>query len=231
MLFTIKALKLSRCDDECGFTDLRRNIMQADNDGHILNSSILALNKYYIALKVISARRAFVLLSKDNAEVVHKNNGRFAGYNLWDWVKESENNHLSSGEYVHTPTLKILVPRVIRLLKYDRMPRRELKFNRKNILCRDNYQCQYCGKKYSTSALTIDHVVPRYRGGVGEWTNLVTCCNKCNARKGGRLPNEADMKLIRNPQKPKFDREILKLMQNKQYTLWKEFINNIEDIS
>ncbi len=223
--------------------------MEADSNGNILSSSVLVLNKFYMALRVISARRAFVFLAKDFAEVIHKSNGRFETYRFDHWIEESRTNGRSATDYVHTPSLQIMVPRVIRLLEYGKMPRRELKFNRKNILVRDNYQCQYCGakprperdklrpeghrsgKKYQLGSMTMDHIVPRSRGGTTEWTNVVTCCSKCNTKKGGRLPREAGMKLITKPQSPKFSHSISKMLDDKRYVFWKDFIKDLPEIS
>lgn len=231
--------------------------MEPDSSGSILSSSVLVLNKFYTALRVISARRAFVFLAKDSAEVIHKNNGRFENYRFDHWIEESRNNGREFTDYIHTPSLKIMVPRVIRLMEYGKLPRRELKFNRKNIMIRDNYQCQYCGvkprqerdklhpeghppdhairagrggKKQALSSMTIDHIVPRSRGGTTEWTNAVTCCSKCNTKKGGRLPQEAGMKLIAKPQAPKFNQSIFRLFNDQRYALWKEFIKDLSEI-
>ena len=199
---------------------------------NLLNTNVLVLNKLYMALRVVTVRRAFVFLAKDSAEVLYKNNGRFENCGLGNWFQiSSENNGNPSDEYIHTPNRRILIPRVIRLLEYDKMPRREWKLNRKNILLRDNCQCQYCGKKYPLSSMTIDHVIPRSRGGTASWTNVATCCNKCNAKKGGRLPQEAGMKLITKPQKPNFNSGISKLLNDKKYSIWKEFIKDSAGIS
>lgn len=218
------------------------NFMESDSSRAVLSSSVLVLNKFYTALRVISARRAFVFLAKDYAEVIHKSNGRFETYRFDHWIEESRTNGRELTDYVHTPSLQIMVPRVIRLLEYGKMPRRELKFNRKNILVRDNYQCQYCGataesrpnrggKKYPLGSMTIDHIVPRSRGGKTEWTNAVTCCSRCNTKKGGRLPQEAGMKLIAKPQAPKFNHSISRMLDDKRYVFWKEFIKDLSEIS
>src|SRR5690606_18411404 len=106
-------------------------------------------------------------------------------------------------EWVRTVRFHIAVPKVIRLLGYDRLPRQEVKLNRRNIFARDRNQCQYCGKHFSTSELTLDHVKPRTQGGQSAWENLVCCCVACNARKGGRTPEQAHMTLIRKPVKPR----------------------------
>jgi 5-methylcytosine-specific restriction endonuclease McrA len=201
--------------------------MDKDTNGNLLSSNVLVLNKFYMALRIITVRRAFVFLAKEYAEAIYKNNGCFEGYKFDNWIRMSgETNGDTSDEYIHTPRWKLLVPRVIRLLEYGKMPRRGWKFNRKNILIRDNYQCQYCGKKNPVSLMTIDHIVPRSRGGTASWTNVVTCCNKCNTKKGGRLPEEAGMKLINTPQTPTFNSGFARLFGDKKYAVWKEFIKD-----
>ncbi len=95
------------------------------------------------------------------------------------------------------------MPRVIRLLAYDRLPKQTVRFNRRNIFARDGNHCQYCGRHYPTSELSLDHVVPRSRGGETTWENIVCSCVKCNVKKGGRTPQEAHMHLVRPPVKPK----------------------------
>ena len=105
-----------------------------------------------------------------------------------------------NGKAIRSPSISFPHPSVIRLLRYYRVPYRVIELSRKNILRRDNYQCQYCGKK--THALTIDHVIPKSRGGADTWDNLVAACVKCNNKKGNRTPEEAHMPLIRKPRKP-----------------------------
>ena len=91
------------------------------------------------------------------------------------------------------------VPSVIRLLEYRRIPHQTRALSRKNILLRDRNTCQYCGEVLSSGDLTLDHVMPRSRGGASSWENLVACCHLCNRRKGNQLPVEASMKLLREP--------------------------------
>jgi 5-methylcytosine-specific restriction endonuclease McrA len=91
------------------------------------------------------------------------------------------------------------VPSVIRLLEYRRIPHQTRALSRKNILLRDRNTCQYCGKVIPSSDLTLDHVIPRSRGGSSTWENLVACCHTCNRRKGNHLLNETDMKLLKEP--------------------------------
>ena len=115
--------------------------------------------------------------------------------------------------------------RIIRLLIYDRLPRTNVKFTRRNIFARDSNRCQYCGRKFPTSELSLDHIVPRSRGGVSSWTNIVCCCIKCNVRKGGRTPAEAHMRLIREPVKPKRSPMITLRLGHEKYASWKQFLD------
>ena len=95
------------------------------------------------------------------------------------------------------------MPRVLRLLHYDRVPKQRVRLNRRNIFARDSNHCQYCGKRFATSELSLDHIVPTCRGGDTSWENLVCACVRCNVRKGGRTPQEAGIKLIKPPVRPK----------------------------
>jgi 5-methylcytosine-specific restriction endonuclease McrA len=212
--------------------------MEKESYDNPLGANVLVLNKFYGALRVVTARRAFVFLAKDSAEVVDKSHGRFQNYRFERWIDESRHNGRALADYAHTPSLRIMVPRVIRLLECDQTPRRRLKFHRKNIMARDNHQCQYCGataeprpnrggRKYHLAAMTIDHVVPRSRGGRTDWDNVVACCGRCNARKGGRLPQEAGMKLKSKPQSPRFEQNVLRMIRGNRYLLWREFIGDL----
>src|SRR5437764_6153761 len=172
-----------------------------------LEASVLVLNKMFMAIHIISVRRAFCLLCKELAEVVSLEDGHFATYDFATWreVSEYRARHFrqEDDDWVRTVTSEIQVPRVIRLLGYDKLPKQTVKFNRRNIFARDNNQCQFCGKKFPTSELSLDHIVPRSRGGVSTWGNIVCACVGCNVKKGGRTPKEAHMHLIRKPEKPK----------------------------
>src|SRR6184192_2587398 len=190
-----------------------------------LDASVLVLNKLFMAIHIIPVRRAFCLLCKDLAEVVSLEDGQFTTYDFTTWreVSEYRARHFrqEDDDWVRTSSTAIQVPRIIRLTGYDRLPRQTVKFNRRNIFARDNNQCQYCGKKFPTSELSLDHVTPRSQGGQTTWENIVCACVKCNVRKGGRTPREAGMTLIRKPEKPKRSPMLnLKLTQGK-YQSWK----------
>jgi 5-methylcytosine-specific restriction endonuclease McrA len=196
-----------------------------------LEASVLVLNKMFLAVHIISARRAFCLLVKDLAEVVSYEQGQYATYDFATWCELSEFRRQyfreEEDDWVRTPSTEIQVPRVIRLLDYDKVPQQSVKFNRRNIFARDNNQCQYCGKKCPTSELSLDHVIPRSQGGPTTWENIVCACVDCNVKKGGRTPRQANMTLIRKPEKPKRSPLLnLKLTQRK-YMSWQQFLDNV----
>ncbi len=193
-----------------------------------LDASVLVLNKLYLPIQIVSARRAFALLCRAVAEVVTFEDDRFETHDFESWCELSalrsqfpDDDH----DYVRTVSLEIRVPKIVRLLFYDRLPQRAVKFNRRNIYARDENRCQYCGRKFPTSELSLDHVVPRSRGGRSTWENLVCCCVECNAKKGGRLPEEAGLRLIRKPFKPKRPPLIRMTIRDKKYRSWRHFVD------
>jgi 5-methylcytosine-specific restriction endonuclease McrA len=197
-----------------------------------LDASVLVLNKLFMAVHVISVRRAFVLLCKEMAEVVSLEDGQFTTYDFSTWREVSEyrlKNFQYRGEeddWVRTASTQIQVPRVVRLLDYEKVPRHTVKFNRRNIFARDNNQCQFCGKRFPTNELSLDHVVPRSQGGQSTWENIVCACIDCNVRKGGRTPKQAHMSLIRKPDKPKRSPLLNLKLTSKKYQSWRTFLDN-----
>ncbi len=193
-----------------------------------LNSKVLVLNKVYMALRVVSAKRAFTLLSRDAAEIIHVEQGHFTNYDFSSWLEISELQRQFEPEahdWVRTVRMHIAVPRVIRLLGYDRVPAQGVKLNRRNLFARDRNRCQYCGRFFTTNELSIDHVEPRAQGGPDTWENLVCACLRCNARKGGRTPEQANMKLVRRPVRPKRNPMISLRMGRDKYESWKAFLD------
>lgn len=195
-----------------------------------LDASVLVLNRLFMAIHIISVRRAFCLLCKDLAEVVSLEDGQFATYDFASWRELSDYRarhfRQEDDDWVRTVTSEIQAPRVIRLLSYDKLPRQTVKFNRRNIFARDNNQCQYCGKKFPTTELSLDHVIPRSQGGLSTWDNVVCACVRCNVKKGGRTPREAGMSLIRKPEKPRRSPLLNLKLTNRKYQSWKTFLDN-----
>ncbi len=194
-----------------------------------LDASVLVLNKFYMAVHVISVRRAFCLLVKDLAEVITLDDGRYTSYDFASWRDVSEARsqfRTADDDFIRTVHFEIQVPRVIRLLGFDRLPKTKVKFNRRNIFARDSNRCQYCGKRFPTSELSLDHVLPRSRGGQATWDNIVCACVKCNVRKGGRTPWEAGMRLIQEPVKPKTSPTLSLKLSHGKYQSWRTFLDN-----
>jgi 5-methylcytosine-specific restriction endonuclease McrA len=144
--------------------------------------SVLVLNATYEPISVVSVRRAVVLLLKEKAEIV-----------------EAARAELRSERDA------IPMPLVIRLVYYVRIPYRvSLPVTRRTVLSRDHYTCQYCGAQPLRKELTVDHILPRCRGGRTTWENVTTACKRCNGRKGSRTPEEANMRLLSVPQRPRY---------------------------
>jgi len=194
-----------------------------------LDSKVLVLNKLYVAVRVVSARRAFSLLCRELAEVIHVDEGKYHNYDFASWTELSalrKTFEPDKHDWVRTVRIDLAVPRVIRLLGYDRLPAQIVKLNRRNLFARDRNQCQYCGRTFPTSELSIDHVKPRTQGGGEAWDNLVCSCVKCNARKGGRTPEQAHMRLVRAPIKPKRNPLITIRLGQDRYASWKAFLDD-----
>lgn len=143
----------------------------------------LVLNATYEPINVVDWKRALTLMFQGKVEV------------LAEYDRE-----------VRSISFSIRMPSVLRLLKYVKVRKKfqHVKFCRANIYARDKHTCQYCGKKFPTEDLTFDHVVPIVKGGAKTWENIVTCCFECNHRKGGATPDEAGMKLVRQPREPEW---------------------------
>ena len=196
-----------------------------------LESSVLVLNKFFMALHVISAKRAFVLLCKESAEVISVDDGKYNSYNFETW-KDVSLYKAKSGlpdedntSWIRTVSFEIEVPKIIRLVFYEKLPQSNVKFNRRNIFARDENRCQYCGQRFPTSELSLDHIVPKAYNGNTTWTNIVCACTDCNKKKGGRTPVQAGMRLIRKPAKPKHSPILSLKLRSDKYRSWKQFLD------
>ena len=149
--------------------------MSEDNPRQ-LQTPVLVLNATYEPINVTAVRRAVVMVLKGVA------------------TTEEEN-----GSFVHSARVAIRMPSVIRLTEFRRIPYQTRALSRKNVLLRDRYTCQFCGRVLPAHELTLDHVIPRSRSGHTDWDNLVACCHACNNLKGDHLPEEVGLKLRRPP--------------------------------
>jgi 5-methylcytosine-specific restriction endonuclease McrA len=203
--------------------------MQHTEPSRALLASVLVLNRFYMAVHVVTVRRAIVLLYRELAEVINLEEGQYNNYDFESWLLLCElraEQRCVDEDWIRSVRCEIQIPRVIRLLRYDRVPKQALRFNRRNLLARDGHQCQYCGASLAPHQLSMDHVVPRSRGGTTTWENVVCSCLRCNTRKGGRTPQEARMRLLRKPFKPRHDPLLTRKLDNPKYESWRTFISS-----
>jgi len=193
-----------------------------------LGLSVLVLNRSFVAVHVTNVRRAITLLFRELAEVLDVEEGQYGAYSFESWRElsalQATLEH-PDHDWIRGVGFSLRAPRVIRLLDCDRGPRQGLRFNRRNVFARDGNQCQFCGRHFPTSELSLDHVVPRSRGGMTSWENIVCACVACNVRKGGRTPQEARMNLIRLPVKPRRSPLLSIKLGNPKYASWKSFVD------
>lgn len=188
----------------------------------VLNTKVLVLNRSYFPVHITSVRRAFSLLYQGIAKAVDQQYRTF-DYESWSALSAT----------VHDETIGLIgrairVPRVILLVSYDRVPRRQVRFSRFNVFARDKNTCQYCGRRFSRSELNLDHVIPRSQGGLSIWANIVCSCLRCNRVKGGRRPEEAGMRLIKKPVQPEWTPFTLETFTFKRYQEWLPFLNEVD---
>ncbi len=165
-------------------------------------NGVLVLNASYEPLNIVSVKRAVVLLLKEKAELVE-----------------------AAKATVRAERIAVDWPLVIRLVAYVAVPRRlPLPLSRRTVLARDLYTCQYCGTQPARNELTVDHVLPRSRGGGTSWDNVVAACGPCNRHKGNRTPEEAGMRLLSTPSRPRFIAVVL-LTEASGHEVWKKYLN------
>lgn len=160
----------------------------------------LVLNQNYEPLNVCSVRRAFVLVYRGKAEVLEQGDEPISGADAQTWT----------------------TPSVIRLAHFVRRPHPRPRLTRREVFARDGERCQYCGQR--GGQLTLDHVVPKHRGGEHAWENLVTACRACNHRKGGRTPQEARMDLLSEPRRPSTHPSVMYAPYLARYREWRPFL-------
>lgn len=164
-------------------------------------SHALVLNRRFYAVQIAGWRRAVSMVYQGHAEVV---DGDLATYDFGAWSELSALMESHPAGFVRSPSVRFAVPEVIRLTRYDRLPRRDVAFTRRNLYEHYRWRCCYCGARFASEDLNLEHVVPRSRGGGSGWENVVTACVPCNTRKGDRLPEEAGMKLLVKPTRPRW---------------------------
>ena len=164
-----------------------------------MSSDVLVLNKSYWAIHIADWQQVMSLLFKGQAVALDENLQR---YNFNEWKDFSQAMAESPSGWVHTPNFRIAIPEVICLTVYNDLPQNQVKFTRKTLYKQYKHVCCYCGNKFKSEDLNLDHILPRSRGGKTEWKNIVLSCIPCNSKKDDNLPHEANMKMHYQPYKP-----------------------------
>jgi 5-methylcytosine-specific restriction endonuclease McrA len=191
----------------------------------MVHSGVLVLNKSFLPVQITTVRRAFCLLYGGIAKAVNAQYETF-DFDSWQQLRVEIND-----DAIGLVDRMIKVPRVILLIAYDRVPKRRVRFSRHNIFARDKNTCQYCGKRFLTSDLNLDHVTPRSQGGITNWENVVCSCHRCNRLKGGQTPDQAGMRLIMPPRKPSWTPPLNVSLKDVMRKEWVPFLDFLVDVS
>jgi 5-methylcytosine-specific restriction endonuclease McrA len=167
------------------------------------HGKVLVLNRSYIPIRFASIYSAIGKFYCGNAEAIIVKDGNYVSADFDTWLEMSlKDDWPSNQKFIHSTTQRVAIPKVIRCLNYDKIPKTTLRLTRKAVYARDNYTCYICGKEFGDNSLTLDHVTPKSRGGDNSWTNLVTCCKPCNEKKDDKLLQELHWKPKYLPFKP-----------------------------
>jgi 5-methylcytosine-specific restriction endonuclease McrA len=188
----------------------------------VLNRPALVLNRHWQPIQVTTVREAIGLVVKGSARILDPET--FEAYDLRTWTDVSKAREKFGKDVIRSPRMALLAPEVIVLTHYEGLGERSVVFSRKNLFKRDRYACMYCGVQPGPENLTIDHVLPKSRGGVSSWTNCVLACLECNKRKANRTPEEAGMKLRKDPKKPSW-RVLTQVPPKERRESWESFLS------
>lgn len=183
----------------------------------LLDRATLVLNRSWRPVHVTTVRRALCMVFRDAARIVEP--GSLTTFTFTEWLDQPVADESTA---IRSPSVRLAAPEVVLLLHYDRVPCHEAPFTRRNLFLRDEFTCQYCGRKCSSDHLSVDHVLPRSRGGTTSWENCVLACVGCNARKADRTIKEVGFRLLRPPVRPRWT-PYLNLRPNQRMDSWSQF--------
>ncbi len=182
----------------------------------------LVLNRTWTPIQLTSVREAIGLVAKGSALIIEPET--FLTHDLRTWNDVSRARAALGGEVIRSRHLALLPPEVVLLTSYEGMGERSVVFSRKNLFKRDRYTCQYCGAQPGPESLTVDHVVPRSRGGASTWENCVLACLDCNRRKADRPPEKSGLKLRKAPRKPSW-KMLAQVPPRLRRETWEQFLS------
>ena len=185
----------------------------------VLSQPALVLNESWVAIHTVTVRRALRLMFTGAAKAVQPETYQAHEFDTWAGLAIAPDEPC-----IRTVRLRIKVPEVILLTRYDGLPNPAAVFSRRNLFRRDHNTCQYCGSRPGTNELSIDHVLPRSRGGRSSWENCVLACVDCNRRKRDRTPTEAGLRLLHRPAKPRWS-PFLEVPVGRVRQSWERFVS------
>lgn len=187
---------------------------------------ILVLNRLWQPVNIVGVKRGFSLLMQEHAQAIDTASGAFQILDAEEWIAYSvQHPPVRDCDSVQTIRMRIRIPSVLLLRVFDRVPSKEVKFNRRSIFERDGFVCQYCGVPHGESDLNLDHVIPRDQGGKTSWENIVTSCLRCNTRKANRMPHQAGMRLHKMPERPRWRPFVSVVNASQPDPEWHYFLN------
>lgn len=187
----------------------------------VLERPALVLNRNWAPVRVASVREVLGLVAKGSALILEP--GSYQTHDLRTWDAVSRARDRFEGTLIRSARLALIPPEVILLTTYDGLGTRSVVFSRKNLFKRDHSTCQYCGVQPGPGELTVDHVVPRSRGGLSSWENCVLACVECNKRKADKSPEKAGLKLRKAPRKPSW-RALTRVSLHQRRESWEQFL-------
>lgn len=186
----------------------------------VLDRATLVLNRSWRPVHVTTVRRALCMVFREAARIVSPTD--LNTFTFQEWIEQPVRPGSPS---IRSPSLRLAVPEVVLLTEFDRIPCHEAPFTRRNLFLRDDYTCQYCGRRCTGDHLSVDHVLPRSRGGGTSWENCVLACVGCNARKADRTLKEAGLRLLRPPVRPRWS-PYLNLRPSQRMDSWAQFTSD-----
>lgn len=183
----------------------------------LLERATLVLNRSWRPVHVTTVRRALCMLFREAARVVEPET--LSTYTFGEWLDQPVSDEAL---VIRSPSVRLPAPEIVLLIHYDRVPCHEAPFTRRNLFLRDEFTCQYCGKKCNSDHLSVDHVLPRSRGGNTSWENCVLACVICNAKKADRTLKEVGFRLLRPPVRPRWT-PYLNLRPSQRMDSWSRF--------
>jgi 5-methylcytosine-specific restriction endonuclease McrA len=189
----------------------------------VLDRSALVLNRHWTPIQTTTVREAIGLVVKGSARIIEPDT--FETFDLFTWADVSRAKACAPDGMIRSVRLSIVAPEVIVLTTYAGLGERSVVFSRRNLFKRDHYACQYCGSQPGPAELTVDHVMPKSRGGSSTWDNCVLACVECNKRKANRTPAEARMHLRKTPRKPSW-KALAAVSPRIRRESWDKFLSN-----